>query len=309
MTDTEKTSGTDLNGQHDLSNGVIVVLSGGPFDWTNPIEVRERMDALIAEVNADPYVLANTGGQGLTFRLLPDQQNNHIHQSRWRDVLKSLKGRIASPLILIGHSNGGAAVIDLARSLRDLGKPVDFAFTADSVLTLDDDGDVYKVPQNVTLNLNSYSIPILPIWGVLPFPHGQQNSREADNSLDGILNIGLPLPEPGAIEHRDVFYDLAGGSQTSANGYMYPELIRDTSLAVLKGASNGEVFQLAQSYLQVLANEVRVPIELQSADINTTLQPAGAVAVKDVTSRFSESTHADVHKLMADLERIRLSMG
>ena len=60
--------GTDINditlvGPQDLSQAVIVVLSGGPFDLTNPPEVRDRMDRLISDVNADPYVLANTGGR------------------------------------------------------------------------------------------------------------------------------------------------------------------------------------------------------------------------------------------------------
>ena len=38
----------------DLSKGVIVVLSGGGFDAMNPVEVRNRMDQYIADVNADP---------------------------------------------------------------------------------------------------------------------------------------------------------------------------------------------------------------------------------------------------------------
>ena len=42
----------------DLTNGVIVVLSGGGFDAMNPVEVRDRMDQYIADVNADPFVPA-----------------------------------------------------------------------------------------------------------------------------------------------------------------------------------------------------------------------------------------------------------
>lgn len=37
----------------DLSKGAIVVLSGGGFDGMNPLEVRDRMDQYIADVNAD----------------------------------------------------------------------------------------------------------------------------------------------------------------------------------------------------------------------------------------------------------------
>jgi hypothetical protein len=34
----------------------------------NPPEVRDRMDQYILGVNADPFVQANTGGRGLTFK-------------------------------------------------------------------------------------------------------------------------------------------------------------------------------------------------------------------------------------------------
>src|SRR6185295_15265692 len=66
----------------DLSEGVIVVLSGGGFDAMNPKEVRDRMDQYITEVNADPFVQANTGGNGLKFRLLPNQSKKHLHQAK-----------------------------------------------------------------------------------------------------------------------------------------------------------------------------------------------------------------------------------
>src|SRR5690242_2815659 len=72
--------------ERDLSKGVIVILSGGPFDWMNPIEVRNRMDQIIMDINADPWVLANTAGKGLAFQLLGDQKSPHIHQARWRDL-------------------------------------------------------------------------------------------------------------------------------------------------------------------------------------------------------------------------------
>ena len=55
----------------DLSNGAIVVLSGGPVDLMNPPEVRARMDQLVVDINNDPFVSANTNGKGLTFKLLP----------------------------------------------------------------------------------------------------------------------------------------------------------------------------------------------------------------------------------------------
>jgi hypothetical protein len=292
----------------DLSQGAIAVLSGGPFDFMNPPEVLNRMDQLISDVNADPYVLANTRGQGLKYKLIPGQESNHIHQSRWPDVCNSLKDLKASPVILIGHSNGGAAVIDIARCLQSQGIVVDLAFTADSVLTLNDNGDVNRVPSNVKLNLNPYVIPT-PYWPLLPFPFGQQNQREADSSLAGILNIGLPYPEPGAIAHRDAFYDLAGGDLQTVGTYTYPEMILQTILEVLRGAGNDEVFQLAQADLQVLANEVRIDIYVETANFKTTIVPVGADGSRTSVRRLSESTIQDLRGQMNSLEKLRLSVG
>jgi hypothetical protein len=304
--DTNKTDSETRIARRDLSQGAIAVLSGGPFDFTNPPEVRNRMDQLILDVNADPYVLANTGGQGLKFKLIPNQECNHIHQSRWPDVCDSLKNLKASPLILIGHSNGGAAVIDIARCLQNQGIFVDLAFTADSVFTLNDDGDVNKVPSNVKLNLNPYVIPT-PYWPLLPFPFGQQDRREADNSLDGILNIGLPYPEPGAIAHRDAFYDLAGGDLQASGAYKYPEMILQTTLAVLRGAGNDEIFQLAQTDLQMLANEVLIDIDVETTNFKTTLIPVSADGSRISVPRLTEATTQEMRGQMNSVEKLRLS--
>jgi len=300
-----KTGSKTLISPRDLSQGVIVVLSGGPVDLMNPPEVLARMDQLILDVNADPYVLANTGGRGLKFKLIPDQVSNHIHQSKWPEICDALRLLTASPLILIGHSNGGAAVIDLARCLQSQGKLVDLAFTADSVLTLNDNGDPNKIPSNVMLNLNPYVMPTA-YWWELPFPFGQQSHRETDYSLDGILNIGLPFPEPGAIAHRDAFYGLAGGDLRIVGGYQYPEMIRETALAVLRGASKEEVLQLAEMYLQVLSNEARFDIELETANFKRTLMPVGADGRISIP-RLSEASIQDLHRHMTYLEQLRLS--
>jgi hypothetical protein len=274
----------------------------------NPIEVRDRMDQIITDINSDPYVLANTGGQGLTFKFFPGQLN-HIHQSKWLEICDKLQLRTASPLILIGHSNGGAAVMDVARCLwkQDKHKIVDFAFTADSVFTLIDNGDPNKVPPNVALNLNPFVIPTI-YWGELPFFFGQRNQRESDGSLDGIMNIGLPFEEPGAIAHRDAFYDLAGGDQVFIKGYTYPELIRDSTLAVLKGADQKALFDLSLEYLQVLANEVRIPIDIETTDGKTTLKPAGVTSPTS-TSRLGKASIEDLRKPARELERVRLRLS
>ena len=304
--ETITTSSLVLPDQRNLSQGVIVILSGGPVDWTNPVEVRTRMDQIITDINADPWVLANTGGKGLIFRLLENQQTKHIHQARWKDLCDVPELLAASPLIIIGHSNGGAAAMDLARDLEDQGRPVDFLFMADSVLTLNDNGDPYTLPSNVKLNLNSYSVPVFPIWLTLPFPFGQKNYRQVGGSLEGVLNIGLQFAEPGAIEHKDVFYAPAGGDP-SGDSYKYPELIRDSALSVLKGATTEEVFGLAKRYLQTLSDEARIPIYLEGLDLTETLVPAGT-PVTTQTSKAKDSTIADLHQQMMTLERTRLAI-
>lgn len=257
----------------DLSRGVIVVLSGGAFDEMNPIEVRDRMDEYIASVNADPNVQAATTGKGLTFKILPGQDSPHLNQTQWRDICNALIALAASPLILVGHSNGGAAAVDLARCIESQGKTVDLLFTCDSVLTLDDNGDVNEVPTNVKLNLNSYVIPT-PAWLLAPFPFGTTNQR-ADGSLDGILNIGLEYDLPGALAHRNAFYDLAGGGDPGGPPHPYPFLILDATLAVLFGKSIDDVITAAVNSLQMLANGANVVVHVKSSTIDQELDPQG----------------------------------
>ena len=138
----------------DLSKGVIVVLSGGFVDEMNPQDVRDRMDDYIADVNADPYVQAHTNGKGLKFKLLRNQVHPHIHQAEWRKVVQALETLKPSPIILVGHSYGGAAAVSIARSLESVGTTVDLLCTHDSIQTIDDLGDPNKVPASVRLNRN-----------------------------------------------------------------------------------------------------------------------------------------------------------
>ena len=150
--------------------GVIVVLSGGGFDKMNPKEVRQRMDQYhIADVNADPFVQTATAGAGLTFKLLPGQKDPHLHQSKWQDICAALNKLNPTTIVLVGHSNGGAAAMDLARCLQTQQRKVDLVFSADSVLTLNDIGDINIVPTNVRININTYVIPT-PAWLLAPFP-------------------------------------------------------------------------------------------------------------------------------------------
>jgi hypothetical protein len=198
----------------DLSAGVIVVLSGGGFDAMNPKEVRDRMDSVHHRRQRRSVRAGQHRRQRPEVQAAAEPADEALHQAKWRQICSALNLLAASPLILVGHSNGGAAAVDLARCLRSQGKSVDLLFSCDSVLTLDDIGDVNKIPANVVLNFNPYVIPT-PAWLLAPFPIGKRNHRETDNSLDGIFNIGLKYNLPGAIAHRNAFYEIAGGDKTS----------------------------------------------------------------------------------------------
>jgi len=255
----------------DLSRGVIVVLSGGGFDKMNPKEVRDRMDRYIADVNADPYVQTATAGAGLTFLLLPGQKVPHLHQTKWREICATLNSFNPTTIVLVGHSNGGAAAMDLARCLQTQQRKVDLVFSADSVLTLDDLGDINIVPTNVRININTYVIPT-PAWILAPFPIGEANRRLGGDPFDGILNVGLAYDLGGAIAHRNAFYHLAGGDK-KGNGFKYPNLLLDTTVAVLRGASPYDIVQIAEAPLQTLATGAKTRIEMESTNLKKTLLP------------------------------------
>src|SRR5688572_18750788 len=172
--DSTEESVAEQNGRctRDLSKGAIVMLSGGGFDNMNPPEVRARMDAYVDAVNASEPVARCSNGRGLTSQLLPNQRTKHIHQAEWRKVCDALVARDASPIIIAGHSNGGAAAVSLSRCLEAKGKSVDLLITADSVPTVDDLGDVYTVPANVKMNVNTFVVPN-PLTFTIPFPIGR----------------------------------------------------------------------------------------------------------------------------------------
>ena len=52
-----------------------------------------------------------------------------------------------------------------------------------------------------------------------PFRIGRRNHRRVDKSLDGILNIGLTYHLPGALAHRNAFYDIAGGDEKRGGAF------------------------------------------------------------------------------------------
>lgn len=161
--------------------------------------------------------------------------------------------------------------MDIARCIQSQGKSVDLLFSADSVITLDDIGDVYKVPSNVRLNFNAYVIPT-PAWILAPFPTGKPNARQSDNSLNGILNIGLAYNLPGAVAHRNAFYHLAGGDIKDGVS-QFPQLLLNLTLAVLRGATNEEAIHAALGPLQVLATNASLAITVETTGLRQILTP------------------------------------
>ena len=277
----------------DLREGVIIVLSGGPFEAMNPPEVLDHMDRLIADVNGDPWLQERTAGAGLRFSLLPQQMHAHLHQSQWRllrDKLETLKAR---PLIIVGHSNGGAAAVDLAKTLAADERTVDLLITADSVATLDDVGDINDIPANVRFNLNSYVVPT-PAWLLAPFPIGRRNRRSAGAPATSLVNVGLAYDLPGALAHRNAFYDLTGGD--FRNGSLaYPDLMCDVILATLRGTAEDAIVAGIATELQVLSDRANVAIELESRALTRTLRPSSRTVVDADLQRNSPETAGGPH--------------
>lgn len=255
----------------DLSKGVIVVLSGGPVDFMNPKEVRDRMNQFVADVNRHPYVVEHTNGKGLTFKLLPAQKERYVHQTTWRKVCAKLKALKPSPLIVVGHSNGGAAAMSLARCIGEAGLTIDLLLSADSVFTLDDLGDPNGVPSNVILNVNSYVIPTEEFW-ICPFPIGRRNRRESGAELDRVLNIGLEYHLGGCLAHRNAFYELAGGDETEG-GHSRPHQLLDTTIASLRGESVDIILQATRLSLRELSTKSKVRIALATKGFNEIIVP------------------------------------
>ncbi len=284
----------------DLRDGVVIVLSGGPFDAMNPPEVLDHMERLISDLNADPWVQERTAGVGLRYKLLPDQVSRHLHQAQWRLLRDKLKTLTPKPLIIVGHSNGGAAAVDLAKMLADDDRTVDLLITADSVATVDDVGDINEIPPNVCLNLNSYVVPT-PAWLLAPFPIGRRNRRHAGAQATTLVNVGLAYDLPGAVAHRNAFYDLAGGDFRNGS-FAYPDLILDLMLATLRGTPDAAIVGAVATELQVLADRARVVIELESRQLTRTIR-TGSTDV--IVERVQASPPETADAAATTLERSR----
>lgn len=89
-------------------------------------------------------------------------------------------------------------------------------------------------------NFNPYVIPT-PAWMLAPFPIGRRNFRDADGSMDGVINVGLTYNLGGAFSHKNAFYELAGGDKVMRRKLELPHLLFEVTLAVRRGASAATV--------------------------------------------------------------------
>jgi hypothetical protein len=261
--DEKATAGDEANQtadcKRDLRKGAIVMMSGGGFDGANPPEVRARMDAYLDAVNAAEVVNRCSGGQGMTYKLVPDQQGKHVHQTKWQKLCDVLAERNSTPIVIAGHSNGGAAAISLSRCLEGKGKTVDLLITADSVATGNDLGDVYTVPSNVKVNVNTFLVPNVFTF-LIPFPFGRANKRAA-NDTKPTINVGMEYLLPGAIAHRNAFYDFAGGDQSSTGTFSRPFALLDLTLAYLGGATDEEMSTLSLDKAKGISTAARIKVK------------------------------------------------
>jgi hypothetical protein len=231
------------------------------------------MDEFLVGLSNNPQVQACSGGQGVTYKFLgAGQETPHIHQSKWRQVCAAIVANPVSPLIVVGHSNGGAAAVSLSHCLAEKNIGVDLLITADSVKTADDLGDSYGIPANVVTNINTFLAPNV-ITFTLPFPFGHANHRDGADSSAGIVNVGLNYLLPGAVAHRNAFYDFAGRDKNADGSFQLPFTVYDLSLATLLGASSDTVQRMAVDALRVLSTKANVDVDVSSATLQTTLKP------------------------------------
>jgi hypothetical protein len=168
-----------------------------------------------------------------------------------------------SPIIIAGHSNGGAAAVSLSRCLGNKGRTVDLLITADSVPTIDDLGEVYTVPSNVKFNVNTFVIPNALTF-VVPFPIGRANTRAAGDAKP-LINIGMDYLLPGAVAHRNAFYDFAGGDE-KAGAFSRPFVLLDLTMATLRGASPTELATLAQEKAGAFSKSAGIRVTFAGPD-------------------------------------------
>jgi hypothetical protein len=254
----------------DLSKGAIVVMSGGGFDGGNPAEVRERMEDYIASVNSDSHIQICSNGKGLQTKLLPGQDNLRNHQSEWPQLCKAISAIHPSPLVIAGHSNGGAAAVSLARCLQESKVKVDLLITADSVGTANDMGSVTEVPSNVKLNINTFLVPNAVTW-LGPFPFGKANKREKGAPLKALYNVGMHYYLPAMVAHRNAFYDFAGGDKSEEGSYTKPFSLLSLTLAQLSGASADQMGKIIMSEMSDMGKAAGIRIDVTSENLKATL--------------------------------------
>lgn len=119
------------------------------------------------------------------------------HNSFWRSVCSEIKELPADQkpyrLVLIGHSYGGNAAMDIARCLGN--QPVDLVISIDNFQKFFA-GDAELVSDNVGANHNFYeTISVL---------QGTRNNHRGDGSYRGITNTEIQVPFSASAHYKIV---------------------------------------------------------------------------------------------------------
>jgi hypothetical protein len=165
----------------------IYCFVGGPWDdWRKELaSAVAKFEAAVTK--ADPLVKVK-----------------RLHNSQWDVLCEELRSEPpfdesrGEALILMGHSWGGQAVIDLALCVDDWGAKIPLAMTLDSSPKWGHD-DPNVVPENIEKNFNYYQTNDL-------FFSGSSN-RRLDGKSTGIVNEFL-IPTKSTNPHNQLAEDL-----------------------------------------------------------------------------------------------------
>ncbi len=165
---------------------IVYFITGGPIR-AQPESVDDAAAELLSAVQADH----------------PSTFIEVQHNSVWGDICKKIKNLRTTDkqgkTIIVGHSYGGQATVNVAYCLDEAGIPVDLAITIDPVRRpFDRDPEI--IPENVAVNFNYFQKDD----GLL---RGRRNNRRKDGSRRGITNTQI-LPPFTSVPHFGIVKKL-----------------------------------------------------------------------------------------------------
>jgi hypothetical protein len=187
---------------------VLLVSLSGPSSWAqqNPASY----SSIVYFITGGPVQLSDSGNVKKLAPLREFLKTNHptsffkmVHNTKWKDVLKEIlamkKQGVDGRLILMGHSYGATAVVDVARKLGEQKIIVDMMVSVDMIRRIGSaDPDV--IPDNVLVDFNFYETKDIML-------RGRKNNHRKDNGHRGITNTEITGPF-GAWPHHDLLRNL-----------------------------------------------------------------------------------------------------